>query len=150
MAFDNLNRNERRAMRKIALAEAEKRPVKLTEMLPRESWLDRYPGNHPPLRVWQSRNYLVQLFDEAPLTPKVDVFRLTVCRVTLGDDGHWDENLSWDELQEIKREVGYGEWYGVEIYPRDSDVVNVANMRHLWVVSSPLGIGWFAQRRAVE
>jgi hypothetical protein len=32
----------------------------------------------------------------------------------------------------------------VEIYPRDRDIVNIANMRHLWVMAEPLALGWFA------
>lgn len=129
-------------MAKAAREEATKRPARLTE-IPRERIMQSYPNAaHPPTNVWQSRKYLVQLFDETPLQ-NIDTRRMTVCRVTLGDDGHWDAGLSWDELQDIKREIGFGDWYGVEIYPRDVDVVNVANMRHLWLLAVPLPLGWF-------
>lgn len=128
-------------MAKFAREEAAKRPARLTE-IPRETW-PLYPNPaHEPTKVWQSRKYLVQMFDERPLHG-VDTRRISVCRVTLGDDGHWDAGLSWDELQNIKREIGFGDWYGVEIYPRDRDVVNVANMRHLWLLAVPLDLGWF-------
>jgi hypothetical protein len=30
----------------------------------------------------------------------------------------------------------------VEVYPKDSDIVNVANMRHLWLVDDKTNIGW--------
>ena len=45
-------------------------------------------------------------------------------------------------MQAIKREVGLGDYMGVEIYPAERDVVNVANMRHLWVLRDPLPFGW--------
>lgn len=149
MAYEHLNRNDRRMMVKAAREEAAKRPVQLTE-ISRERIEATYPNaKHPPTRVWQSRKYLVQMFDEAPFLG-VDVRRITVCRVTLGADGRWEDGLSWDELQDIKREIGYGNWYGVEIYPRDRDVVNVANMRHVWLLSTPLELGWFKSTAETE
>jgi hypothetical protein len=145
MAYDHLNRSDRRAMAKFAKEEAAKRPVRLTE-IPRETW-PAYPNpDRAPTKVWQSRKYIVQLFDEKPFL-NVDTRRMTVCRVTLGDDGHWDAGLSWDELQDVKNEIGFGDWYGLEIYPRDQDVVNVANMRHVWLMAVPLELGWFTARR---
>lgn len=30
----------------------------------------------------------------------------------------------------------------VEIYPAERDIVNVANMRHLWVLPERLPFGW--------
>ena len=68
--------------------------------------------------------------------------RLTVNRVTIGGGGHFHENITWDELMRCKRETGLGDWYAVEVYPADRDIKHVANMRHLWVLSEPLGIGW--------
>ena len=58
-----------------------------------------------------------------------------------GDD--WAVGISWDSLQDIKRRRGYGDKYAIEIYPREVDIVNVAAMRHLWVLPEPLNIGWF-------
>jgi hypothetical protein len=142
MAFDHLNRAQRRAAQSYARAEALKRPVKLTP-LPPSAWPEWYrSAERPPTQVWISRKYLVQMFDETPFQG-VDARRLSINRVTLKDDGHWEEGLSWDELQDIKHEIGFGDWYGVEIYPRDCDVVNVANLRHLWILAAPLSIGWF-------
>jgi hypothetical protein len=143
MAFDHLNRGERRAMRKYSVSEAAKRPVRLTE-LPRSQWPASMVvgARHAPSAVWISQRYLVQMFDELPFNG-ITVIRLTVCRTTLGGDGHWDAALAWEELQQIKSDVGFGSWYGLELYPRDIDVVNVANMRHLWLLEQPLSIGWF-------
>jgi len=30
----------------------------------------------------------------------------------------------------------------IEIFPADMDVVNVANMRHLWVMAEPVEFAW--------
>jgi len=46
---------------------------------------------------------------------------------------------SWTDVQRIKREVLHdgANRVGVEVYPRDVDVVDDANIYHLWVM--PLG-----------
>lgn len=152
MAFEHLNRSDRRAMAAYARAEAAKRPEKLTE-IPREDWPPHYRDGvyEAPVRVWQSRKYLAQLYDaEALPMPPTTVMRLSVCRVTIQDNGRWDDGLSWDDLMQVKREIGYGDWYAVEIYPRDRDIVNVANMRHLWILAAPLQLGWFAPERSYD
>jgi hypothetical protein len=95
-----------------------------------------------PKAVWRSRHYLVLLYAE-PTLDGVEVRRPTVNRVTIGNDGHWDQDIPWEDLQRCKRETGHGDWYAVEIYPRDRDLVHIANMRHLWLLAEPLGIGWF-------
>lgn len=100
---------------------------------------DQFPhAEHLPARAWLSKKYMVQLWDE----PR-RVKRLSVIRTKINTAGHWQDGLTWDELMEIKRELGFGDVYAVEIYPRDSDIVNVANMRHLFLLPEPLSIGWF-------
>lgn len=91
--------------------------------------------------VWQSRKFLVQMFDE-DCFQGIDTRRISVARVTMKDDGNWNENITWEELMQVKREIGFGHWYAVEVYPRDDDIVNVANMRHLWLLAQRLDIGW--------
>ncbi len=54
--------------------------------------------------------------------------------------------LVWDELQRIKSECGYGNTDAIEIYPADDDVVNVANMRHLWILDSRIPFAWRKQK----
>jgi hypothetical protein len=97
--------------------------------------------DHAPVRAWRSRYYLAQEFHEDGL------IRLSVCRAKLGTGGRWQDGLSWDELQQIKHDVGYGDWYAYEIYPADINVVNVANMRHLWLFETALPFGWNAVRQ---
>lgn len=77
--------------------------------------------------VWRSRDFLVQIFDEGE-----GRLRLSVNRTEPTETG-WAEGITWDDLQRLKREAGYADYPAVEVYPPDGDIVNVANMRHLWV-----------------
>ena len=90
----------------------------------------------PPIRVFRSCEFLVQIFDHE------GAVRLSVCRTSLRDDGRWDDGISWDELQRLKREAGYGDAFAVEIFPEDRSQVNVANMRHLWILPERLPFAW--------
>lgn len=80
-----------------------------------------------PIRVLRSKHFLVQVYAEAE-----GMTRLSVSRTIPGHNG-WGDKITWDELQQVKTEACYGERDAVEVYPPDFDVVNVANMRHLWV-----------------
>lgn len=111
-----------------------KQPVTLQEV-PRSEWPERaYTGQ---LRVWRSRDFLVQEFPvKAPA-----LSRLSVSRTSVAGD-RWKDNITWDDLQRLKRECGYGHLDAVEVFPADDDVVNVANMRHLWVMAQPVEYAW--------
>jgi len=138
MPYEHLSRAERRTMVAYAAKEAEKRPAQLTEIR-RDLWpMSQTKQTH----VWHSRKFLVQMFDETPFQG-IDTRRISVSRVTLKNDGRWDEHIEWEELMQVKREIGFGHWYALEIFPRDVDIVNVANMRHLWMLVAPLQLGWF-------
>lgn len=98
-------------------------------------------AKRPPIKAWRNREFLVQAYAEL-LCDGVSVIRLSVNRAALGDNGRWLENITWEELMELKRQAGFGDFYAIEVYPKDKDIVNVANMRHLWVLREPLNIGW--------
>lgn len=135
-------RAERRAIAGQMRKQATAWPLHLA-LVPESEWPPRRAETSLyPKGVWRSRHYLVLMY-AAPSLDGVEVRRLTVNRVTIGNDGHWSQDIPWEDLQRCKRETGHGDWYGVEIYPRDRDTVNVANMRHLWLLAEPLGIGWF-------
>jgi len=142
MPFEHLNREQRRAAVAYARSEAARRPPTLTE-IPRDRWPRDYRMSpEAPTKAYESRQFLAQLYDVGAREGRT-CLRLSVCRVTLKEDGRWEEGLSWDELMQAKRECGFGDWYAVEVYPEDSEIVNVANMRHLWLLTTPLSIGWF-------
>lgn len=85
------------------------------------------------LAVWRSRRFLMQMFkDEGGGT------RLSVNRT------EWDEktsrfrdDVSWDDLQRLKAEAGFADAWACEFFPADDAVVNVANMRHIWLMQAP-------------
>lgn len=142
MPFEHMNRAERRARVAYARQEAAKRPERMTEV-PKDQWPPSYRlGPIAPMRAFVSRKYLAQLYDAGAHEDRT-TRRLSISRVTLKDDGRWQEDISWEELMQVKREVGFGDTYAIEVYPSDKDIVNVANMRHLWLLATPLSIGWF-------
>lgn len=112
-----------------------KQPATLREV-PRDEWpiLTRVP-----LRVWRSRDFLVQVF----VASRPAMVRLSICRTAMERD-RWKDGITWDELQRLKRECGYGDVDAIEVFPADADVVNVANMRHLWVMAEPIEFAWRA------
>lgn len=86
---------------------------------------------HPGLiAVWRSSRFLVQLFEELNGAQRISINRTMVDITT----GRWVDGITWEEIQTIKKKVGFGDRTAVEIYPPDSNVVNVANMRHIWLV----------------
>ena len=116
-------------------------PAVLAEV-PRHEW----PREMPPglERVLRSSTFLVQVY-----VPKFGARRLSICRTAFGklrrmgaERNDWAEGITWDDLQRLKREAGYGDQLAVEIFPPDADVVNVANMRHLWILDEPLEFAW--------
>lgn len=113
--------------------ENRKHPATLQEV-PRHEWPN---PDAPQVRVLRSRDFLVQIWEE----PLPTLVRLSVSRTTHNGQ-RWDDGITWDELQRIKREAGYGNHDAVEVFPADRDVVNVANMRHLFVLADPLSFAW--------
>lgn len=122
-----------RQQRKALDRENERWPVNGRE-IPREQWPQDLEMTR--LRVIRSRDYLVQVFDAD------SGLRISVNRTKLLGTGRWDDGLTWDELQAVKKMIGYGDYWAVEIYPADDSVVNVANMRHLWILKEPPTFGW--------
>lgn len=107
-----------------------KQPAVLMQV-PRNEWPD--PDSRQ-LAVWRSRDFLVQIFNDKH--EDGTTLRLSINRTTMAGD-RWADGITWDELQRVKREVGLGLMWAVEIYPPDHEVVNVANVRHLWLVPAP-------------
>ena len=103
----------------------------------------------PRIDVLRSRSFLVQMFDEGG-----GLLRLSVNRT------EWDErqqrfrdDITWDDLQRLKAEAGFGNRVAVEVFPPDRLLVNVANMRHLWVLPAAaerLPFVWGGRKLASE
>lgn len=137
--LSSLSRAERREAERHLQRESQKWPAELREW-PREDWPIQ---NAKVARCWRSRGFLVQGYTEAAPV----VIRLSILRTALDQRGGWQQDISWDDLQRLKREAGYGDHEAVEVFPPDRDVVNVANIRHLWIL--PAGHLPFAWRKSV-
>lgn len=112
------------------------------QQVPRENW----PAVHAPppglLEVWTSATLVVQVYSVPghPGVQRVSVQQVSdnallrdASRGAAAKQRH-TRPLSWDELQEVKHQIGRGLRYAVEVYPPDQNVICVAAMRHLWLV----------------
>lgn len=114
-------------------------PVTLRE-IPREAWPKRDHSDERRIQAWRSRDFLVQAFHEGG-----GIIRLSINRSSIDmRTARWRDGITWDELQRLKAEAGYGDHCAVEVYPPDADVINVANVRHLWVLPDAPAFAWRA------
>jgi len=96
-----ISREERR---QLAISKA-KQPATLT-LVPYDVWPDCLGAKTKPIAVFRSRSHVVQVYDEG-----AGIKRLSVIRALVKDDGNWDDGMTWEELQEVKRQVGMGDSY---------------------------------------
>lgn len=107
--------------------------------VPVEEWPFFLGLETEPLAVWRSKDYLAVLYRQ-----KADGKR----RLTVNSVRHmpsrkrksgidWRDGITWDELQRIKNETLGPDVWCVEVYPAQDDVVDVSNMRHLWLLDEP-------------
>lgn len=127
-------RNMRRAAVKASVRHAATLPAELTPV-PESEWPAGAEGGQ--LAVWRSRKFLVQAY-----TGGAGTVRLSVNRTKRGIDGRWLDGITWDELQTIKSKVGYADCWAVEVFPPADRVVDVANMRHLWLLTEAPVFAW--------
>ena len=79
-------------------------------------------------RAWRDNRYSVQLFHPVNAGQLGHVERLSIRRHDEACD------FPWDEIQAIKNRVCGESREAFELFPRQADVVDVANMCHLWVL----------------
>lgn len=97
-------------------------------------------GFNTPVRAWRSSEFVAHLFTHEARGFMLG--RLTINRTMVDDRGEWLSGIEWDTLMRLKREAGFGDHDALEAYPADGDVVNVANMRHLFLFSEPVAFIW--------
>ena len=106
------------------------------ELVPQEEWPFFPQFETQPLKVWRSRDYLavlyVQLADGKKRLTVNSTRRMRVPVSRKRDGLDWRDGITWDELQRVKNETLGEDVWCVEVYPPESEVVNVSNMRHLW------------------
>jgi hypothetical protein len=109
------------------------------------SWAWPYPVPEKVFKIFRSTQFLVQLYHEEQNTVRLSINRVTFNKKTR----RWDADISWEELQAIKNACGYADFDAIEIFPKQSDVVNVANMPHLWVLPTPHPLAWRNKKEEV-
>jgi hypothetical protein len=57
------------------------------------------------------------------------------------------DKITWDQLQAVKNECLGPDVVAIEIYPRQDDLVNSTNMRHLWEIPDGMPVPNLASRR---
>jgi hypothetical protein len=98
-----------------------------------------HKDNENRLVVYKSRKYLVQVMKDG------ESIRITISKTkNLGTTKYpiWEDGISWDDIQHIKNAIGYQNHWCVECYPSRQETVNVANMRHLWLLDEAPKYGW--------
>ena len=138
---DDLNKLTNSKERKLFLKEVRKYIDAESKKYPANSFAEvplpeHLRGQNGLVKVMRSRDYLVQVY-----IGKENI-RFSVNSVRIKDDGQWEEGISWDTLMSIKRHLGYGDYDAVEVYPREMDIVNVANIRHLFILNESLPFIW--------
>lgn len=105
--------------------------------IPRDEWPASARLSNAHDRILVCNRFFVQVHKP---TPSGHV------RISVGRTAHtrlrWKDGISWDDLQRMKNEAGFRDHDAVEVYPRESDRINVANLRHLWVCPQPLDFAW--------
>lgn len=93
------------------------------------------------LLMWGSRDHLATLWLDQNGHQRLSINSTTLDTRT----GRWDDGLTWDELMKVKNECGYSGQWCVEVYPPRAETVDVASMRHLWVLDTAPSYGWVGQ-----
>jgi hypothetical protein len=91
-----------------------------------------------PLAAFRSQTHAAILWRQPEGTLRLSVNR---CRIN-EHKGTWADGIKWDELQRIKAECGFADKWMVEVYPPADDLVDVANMRHLFLLDDPPPYAW--------
>lgn len=85
----------------------------------------------PVARAYRNKFFLVQVYVHSE-----NVTRLSINRTELMPNGFWKDGITWDEIQHIKNKLGYQDFDAIEIYPKANDLVDVSNIRHIWILKN--------------
>lgn len=104
------------------------------QAVPRAEWPE-HTGRAVVQGVWRSQRFLAVTYAEHNT-------RLSVNRTEIATGGRWVDGITWDELMQVKGECGFADRWAVEVYPPDRHVVDVANIRHLWLLDCAPAFAW--------
>lgn len=131
-----MNRADRRARNRETKKAAHQKYSYALQRIPDGEWPRQEFGSVPPLEVWASKTWVVLVY-EGPRGQDVCHHRISVRRTDGGAE------MTWADLQRIKRDIGRGQMWAVEVFPADEHLVDVANMRHLWLLSEKPVYAWY-------
>lgn len=102
-----------------------------------------FPPGSTAIASWRNSQFIVTLYNDKGFA-RLSVNRSTVRQKGFDPNGQpvWDDGITWDELNAIKSAVGFADRWMVEVYPPAAHLVNVANMRHLWLLEEEPEFGW--------
>ena len=125
----DMNREQRRALAKVKQKWIATLPDVLT-LVPEDDPTIPFSSHASDMRqVWRSKKFTVIVWD-VPAGTKLSIQRNEWNPTTR----RYNDGITWDEIMEIKRAIGYGDEQGIEFFPRDSEIINIANVRHLWIL----------------
>jgi hypothetical protein len=96
------------------------------------------PPNRHAVEAWADHEFRVLLCEDGGGARRLEVQRTA--------DPY--APISWETLQRLKAEVGYADWWAVEMYPPTDHVINVAPLRHLFLLDSRPPFAWTGQTAA--
>ena len=103
--------------------------------------LDESPlADDPSIQsLWADEEFFVSVHTEGD-----DTYRLVVMR--MADCAPYDTSvsvpLSFEDVQHLKREVGFADRCAVEVFPADENVVAGPAVRHVIVLPQGQHVGW--------
>lgn len=100
--------------------------------LPPDTTPDHLRTGSVPMLGWRSSRFVVILWLEPNKAQRLSIQRADIDPKT----GWCRDGISWDELQQVKSEAGFGDVCAVEVYPPDEHVVCDAPMRHLFLLNA--------------
>ena len=119
--------------------------MKLVEVR-REDWSQRnhdpYSYQYQELAEWRNLDFVVHVYLYSGGMIRISAHRR---QGRILEDGQWRwlDGIAWDELQEIKRAIGYGDVRAYEVYPEEEHVINRQNTRHLFIPSDRRSFGFY-------
>jgi hypothetical protein len=103
-----------------------------------EHWPTTSPTDSVPIGAFRSKAFVVIVWQELS-----GFQRLSINRTEWDEhEGRFRGDISWDDLQRLKSEAGFGDVSAVELYPPDGQVLNTANLRHLFLLTSAPAFMW--------
>lgn len=107
--------------------------------IPEEQWPEgsKAAGGDRPIAAFRNARFFVQVCRE-----ENGAVRISVNRTQIDETYNFVGGITWDELFIIKNEIGYADKDCIEIYPAESKLVNVANIRHLFILETPHPLNW--------